>query len=217
MDLVFAARGVLQEHRQLRQIDEALHVVVLAGDGAQVDDLGVFGQRELHLVEIGQLVARGIDGPEIGIALQHPGLAVDRLHHAPRRERRHIRIEPPVGFDLEHLRPVVEARRLGLLVEGLDRAVFRQELLEVMRRRVEAELALLRTAGAIARRRPACRRRAGSGTGSADRRTRTRRWSRRPCCIRPGLPLTEELRRRRFDEVLVLVHVLEPEHESRRR
>ena len=70
MDLVFAARGVLQKHRQFRQIDEPLHVVELAGDGAQIDDFGVLGERELHLVEIGQLVAVGIDRPEIGIALQ---------------------------------------------------------------------------------------------------------------------------------------------------
>ena len=63
MDLVVATLGVLEEHRQLGEIDEALHVVVLAGDGAQVDDLGILRQRELHLVDVGKLVAGGVDRP----------------------------------------------------------------------------------------------------------------------------------------------------------
>src|SRR5260370_24885115 len=42
MDLVFAARGGLQKHRQLRQIDEPLPVVVFSGDRAQIDARWIF-------------------------------------------------------------------------------------------------------------------------------------------------------------------------------
>ena len=85
VDLVVALLLVLQQHRQLAEVDVALLLIVLAGDRAQVDDLEVLGQRELHLVDIGQLVAVGIDRVVVRIALQHPDRRVDRrtLRHGP--------------------------------------------------------------------------------------------------------------------------------------
>src|SRR6202171_3212320 len=77
MNFVVPARGVLQEHRQFCEIDEPLHVVVLAGDRPQIDDLRIFGKRELNLVEIGQLVALRVSGPERGITLKTPDWSVE--------------------------------------------------------------------------------------------------------------------------------------------
>ena len=72
MQVVIAAIAVFQNHRQLGQVDMALLHVELAGHGAQVHDFGVVGQRHHHAVDIGQLVARGIDRVIIGVALHRP-------------------------------------------------------------------------------------------------------------------------------------------------
>ena len=73
MDLVVALLLVLQDHRQLAEVDVALLQVVLAGDRAQVQDLEVLGQRHDHAVDVGQLIALGVDRPVVRIALHHPG------------------------------------------------------------------------------------------------------------------------------------------------
>ena len=61
MDLVVALGLVIQQHRQLAQVDMPLLLVVFAGHCPQIDDLEVLGERELHLVKIRQLIARCID------------------------------------------------------------------------------------------------------------------------------------------------------------
>ena len=49
VDLVVALLLVLEEHRQLADVDVPLLHVVLAGDRPQVDDLEVLGERQLDL------------------------------------------------------------------------------------------------------------------------------------------------------------------------
>jgi hypothetical protein len=48
------------------------HLVELAGDGAEVRDLQVLGERELDLVDVRELVAFGVDAPEERVPLQRP-------------------------------------------------------------------------------------------------------------------------------------------------
>ena len=66
---VVALLRVFQKHRQLGQVHMAFLDVVLAGDGAQVRDLAVLRQRHRDAIDVRQLVARGVDRPEIRIAL----------------------------------------------------------------------------------------------------------------------------------------------------
>ena len=68
MDLVVALRLVIEQHRQLAQVDMPLLLVVFPGHRAEVDDLEVLGERELHPVEIRQLIARRIDGVVVRIS-----------------------------------------------------------------------------------------------------------------------------------------------------
>ena len=181
MHLVVAALGVLQEHRQFCEIDEALHVVELAGDGAQIDDLGIFGERQLHLVDIGQLVARRYRPPRntgLRSSTQVWLLIGCTMRHADSVGTSGLSRQS--DLILKTCAQLSKPAALAFCVERLDGAVFRQELLEIMRRCIEAEFAFvrlqprlaaadLRVAGELARR-----------TGSADRRTRTARWFRRP-------------------------------------
>ncbi len=53
VDLVVALLLVLEEHGELAEVHVPRGIVVLAGDGAQVDDLEVLGQREHDLVDVG--------------------------------------------------------------------------------------------------------------------------------------------------------------------
>ena len=120
MDGVAALLLVLEDHRQLGDVDVPLLQVVLAGDGAQVQDLEVLGQRELHPVDVGQLVALGVDRPVEGVALEHPGRRVDRLDRLPGAERRQLGIERPVLLEVQELHPVLVAGLLRLGVGLVD-------------------------------------------------------------------------------------------------
>ena len=71
-DLVVALLLVLDEDRQLADVHVALLLVELAGDGPQVDDLQVLGQRQLDLVDVRKLVAVGVDPDAVRVALQRP-------------------------------------------------------------------------------------------------------------------------------------------------
>ena len=53
MDLVAALLLVFEDHRQFGQADMAFLHVVIAANGAQIDDFGVFGQCQHHFVDIG--------------------------------------------------------------------------------------------------------------------------------------------------------------------
>ena len=134
-----AALGVFQEYRQLADVDEALLYVVFAGDGAQIHHLGVFGQGHLYAVDIGQLIAFGIDLVEIRVTLQHPGLRVDRLGHHPGRDGGQFGVQPPIGFEVEPLHPVGISGGLRFGGQRVGRTEFRQESPQVMRRRVKPE------------------------------------------------------------------------------
>lgn len=54
---IISSRRVFQEHQQFREIDETFLHVVFAGDGAEVHDLRILGQRHLHAIDIGELIA----------------------------------------------------------------------------------------------------------------------------------------------------------------
>ena len=142
MNLVVALLLVIEQHRQLAEVDVTFLLVVFPGHRAKVDDLEVLRKRELDAVEIGQLVAGRIDGIVVRVAFQQPDRGVDRSHGAPRPENRHVGIEFPVLLEVQHLHPVLESLLLRACVDRLDRRVFRQELLEVMAGRIGAEAEL---------------------------------------------------------------------------
>jgi hypothetical protein len=82
--LVVALLLVLDEDRQLLEIQVPLAPVVLPGDGSQVDDLQVLSQGELDLVDVRELMAVGVHADVVGVALQHPGGGVPALRRHPR-------------------------------------------------------------------------------------------------------------------------------------
>ena len=213
MDRVVALLLVLEDHRQLAEVDVALLQVVVAGDRAQVQDLEVLGQRHDHAVEIGQLVARGVDRPVVGVALHHPGRVVDRLDGPERPEHRQLGVERPVLLEVQVGDPVVVARRLGRGVGRLLAArVFGQELLEVVRRRVGAVAALVRLPHRLA----------AADQGVAHHQLLEQVEGHVELEVDgvvvdlddpPGLALGGHVRDRRRHDVLVAVDVLVPEHE----
>ena len=113
--------------------------VIFPSDGAQVEDFRILRQRHDDAIDVGQLIAGGVDGVIIGIALQYPGRGVDRAGCPPRSQRRHVDVERPVLLEVDQLDPVLIAFLLGDLVDRLGRGVLRQELLEVVLRRVGPE------------------------------------------------------------------------------
>ena len=135
---VVALLGVLEEDRQLGQAHVPFLDVVFAGDRPQVGDFGVFGQRHRDPVDVGKLVPRGVDGPEVGIPFHRPRRRVDRRHGLPRRHDRQLVVQRPAIPVLEQRYPAVEAEILGLLGDGLLRRILGQELLQVMRRGIGA-------------------------------------------------------------------------------
>ena len=213
MDRVAALLLVLQDHRQLAEVDVALLQVVLARDRAQVQDLEVLGERHDHAVDVGQLVAFGVDRPVVGIALHHPGRVVDRLDGPPGAEHRQLGVERPVLLEVQVCDPVVEACGLGRGVGRLDPAgVFGQELLQVVRGRIGAVAALLR----LAHRLPAADQRvAGHQLLEQVERHVELEVDRVVVDFHDpsGLARRRHVRDRRRHDVLVAVDVLEPEHE----
>ena len=111
VQVVVAALAVLQNDRQLRDVDVALLHVVGARHGAQVEHLEVLGERHDDLVDVGKLVTLGVDRVIEGIALHHPGRRVDRPHRAPRTDHRQLGIEVPVLLVVQHAQPVLESFR----------------------------------------------------------------------------------------------------------
>ena len=214
MDLVAAARLVLEDHRQLADVDVALLQVVLAGHRAQVQHLEVLGQRHDDAVEVGELVARGVDRPVVRVALHDPGRAVDRLHRLERAEHRQLGIERPVLLEVQARDPVVVALGLRRGVRRVDAAlhVLRQELLEVVGRGVGAVAALVRLADGLA---AADQRVAGHQVLEQVERHVELEVHREVVHLddAPGLALRRHVGDRRRDDVLVAVDVLEPEDE----
>ncbi len=184
--------------------------VVLPGDGPQVDDLQVLAQGEHHLVDVGELVALGVHAEVVGVALQHPGGGVSALRRPPRGDHRQVRVQSPVGLELEQVDPVVELALLHLLVQLLLGRVLGVELFQVVGRRIPAERAHVAIVGLAAEAR---------GTGQDHDEHPVGILELPPDSVgvdllQLGRPvLRGQIRRGRRHQVLVPVQVLEPEHE----
>ena len=95
--------------------------VDVAVEEAQLQHLGVFGEEHLEFVEIGQLVAGGIDDVVVGIAFQNHAVARLKQYRHPGIQDGPIRVYPPVLL-------------LGkLFIVGSVR-VFRMELFKIVAR-----------------------------------------------------------------------------------
>ena len=75
---VVALLLVFEEDRQFVQAGVTLLLVVLTGDGPQVEHLGVLGQGHDDLVDVRQLIALSVHRPVVRVALKDPGRGVDR-------------------------------------------------------------------------------------------------------------------------------------------
>ena len=125
-DGVIALLRVFKEHRQFRQCHVTFLHIVLAGDGAQVRNFGVLGERHRQFVDVRQLIAFGIDLPKVRIAFHTPGRRVDRARGLPRRQHGQLGVERPVPAVLDVADPAVEAGGLRLPVHLLLRGELRQ-------------------------------------------------------------------------------------------
>ena len=106
--------------------------VQLAGHRAQVGDLQALRQGQRDFVEVGQLVAVGIDRPVIRVALQHPVGRVVWRSRAPRRQHRTIDVDLVVIAVLDQRHPVVDPNGLESLIQLSRGRVLLMELLEVV-------------------------------------------------------------------------------------
>ena len=213
---VVALLGVFEENRKLGQPHVPFLDIVFAGNRPQVGDFGVFSQRHRDPVDVGKLVPRGVDSPEIGIAFHRPRRRVDRGHGLPRRHDRQLVIQRPAIPVLEQRYPAVESEILGLLRHCLLRRILGQELFEVMGRGISAAKVL----ESSARGEPAA-------DGSAARQLRNeegirfRKFEGDRVVVDllhdPVFAVDLELEERRGVDVLVEIDVLIPEHEIVRR
>ena len=138
MDAVAATLAIFQQNRQLAEIDKTLLIIVITGNGAQIDHLRILSERHLNTINIGKLITFRVHRIEIGVAFQHPLLTRDGLHHAPSGKRGQITVQAPIGFIAKKLNPGGEARCTRLRIERFRRRIFGQKLLEVMQRRINA-------------------------------------------------------------------------------
>jgi hypothetical protein len=98
------------------------------GQGAQIGDLQVLGQRQRYLVDVGQLVDIRVDAPEVGIALE----AI--------RERGFALSDREVGSNTRALAVPVRARNgapiaaVGIVVDPANTSL--EELVERHARRI---------------------------------------------------------------------------------
>ena len=132
VELVAARFLVFEIQRHLRHVQVPSLPVVLARDGAQVDDFQVLGERQNHHVDVWQLVAVRVDHPEVRVALQLPRVGVDGRNRLPRRDDGQLGVERPVVLELEQVDPVVVALVLDHLRDGVLARHVGQELLEVV-------------------------------------------------------------------------------------
>ncbi len=124
---------VLQEHRQLADVDVPGLRVVLARDGAQVDDFEVLAERHPDPIDVGELVAVGVDPHAVGVPLEHPGRGGQRRGSLPGGHHRQVHVPAGVVAVLEHRDPAVELELGDLLGQLLRGDVLRVELLQVVR------------------------------------------------------------------------------------
>ena len=140
---VVADRLVLLVEREVRRIGEPASQIHAALHHAENGDLALREVAHGEIVDIGQLVARGVHGPKVGIA--HPGDAFRvAIGHIPRAHLRLDVLAPWIEVEpiVEVLDPVIIpfgcCQLLGIRIE------FWMELLEEMHRSVEATLARAR-------------------------------------------------------------------------
>ena len=133
-DAVLPALLVLLEDRVVRHLDVPLLHVHLAGDRGQVERLDVGEEGEADLVEVGQLVAVGIDADEVRIPPEGEDLVAHSGGRHPGRHRRPLRVLERRVAGGEELGPRLEARRLDELVDVFLLRVLGMELLQVVGR-----------------------------------------------------------------------------------
>ena len=134
-DTVVAALLVLQEHGNLFHQDVAALDVVFARNGPQVQDLQVLGQAQDDPVDVGKLVAVGVDDPVIGVSLEHHLRRVDRRLYTPRGGHGAFGVQLGVVLELEQLDPGLKAFGLDLGIQLGRIDEIRMELLDVVSRR----------------------------------------------------------------------------------
>ena len=209
VDPVAAPLLVLEQDRQLADVDVAGLRVVLPGDRPQVDGLQALAQRHLDPVDVGELVAGGIHPDAVRVPLEDEARRVDRGRRLPGGHDRQVGVEGGVVAVLHQGDPAIDLQVRGLPVDVGLRGVLGVELLEVVGGG-EAAQAEAAVPGVVAD---------APHRGQHDRQGLV--GIRRDELDRAGvhLPDGDRLavdrhdRKRGRHQVLVLVEVLEPEHE----
>ena len=125
---------VLLEDRVVQQVDVALLLVQLAGDGGQVERLRIGEELELDFVDVGQLVAGLVHADVVGVALEDEDLVADAVRGDPGRHARALRVVEGALLVGEQLRPGLELGVRHHLVQVFLLGVAGVELLQVLGR-----------------------------------------------------------------------------------
>ena len=133
-DAVLAVLLVLLEHGVVAEDDVPLLLVELAGDGGEVEGLGVREELELDRVDVRQLVPRPIHADVVGVAAQHVELVADPRHPPPRRHHGALGVLRRMRPRREELHPGLEPSGGDHLIELRAVRVFGVELPEVVGR-----------------------------------------------------------------------------------
>ena len=212
MDGVVALLLVLDDHRQLAEIDVPLLQIILTSNRTKIENFRVLRQRHHDAVDVGQLIARRVDDVIIWVPLHHPCRRVDRPRCLPRAKRRQVRIERPVLLEVDEFYPILIAFLLGQLVGGGIGGILRQELFQIVLRRIRA----ISQALALPPRLPATDQRISRhDVVEQVERLVENELHRRLVHLDEftGLAVDAHLWRGRRHQFLVLIEVLEPEHE----
>ncbi len=184
-------RHVLEADKLVLEID--LAICGAQGDGRLIEDI------ERRGIDIRELVALGVDLPVVGVALQRGsrGAAGDGLGQLPRAHRRSVRVGPPRVARAEELHPVREIGIRGLLLDRLLVRIGGVELRQIVLRHGETHA----LEGEEAREEPV-----RLGKGERDGEVVDLLDRRR-------LAADAEVGRRDREEILVVVDVLDREHD----
>ena len=115
---------------------EATVVVEVAGDGLEQQRLLVLGEHPLHAVDVGELIAGGVDHEVVGVALHDLHRFGDRVLRNPRQQDRAVGHPPGIQvaahLGVEEVHPSVVALGLHGGFDVLHLGVGGMELLQVV-------------------------------------------------------------------------------------